>query len=472
MLRRFALAWVFVGCLGWSVTAPAQLVGRPCVSCGGTSCVSPGSCVGALPGGASWGPNRFTTSYAPGPCDQPPTRTALGRLGMEKAWLGFVPLGATESLLTLTLAEDLIIAQTDRANVIALDAESGQLLWTSNLGRPTSQAKPAAVNSDSVFATNANVLFQLDRGTGREVRSFQLEDFAASAPAANEEYVAVGTNGGKVMGFRVRDHRLDKPPGQRPGFAFAWKSQSTVTSRPIVTDRVLAFGSQDRRLFVATMDEPQEIVYRYLTAGPIVANLGTYGNRTLLVPSTDNTLYAVDVFNPEDPKQVHWEFPTGAPVDQEPLIAGEDIYVINNRGTLFSIEPKSGTVEWVRTTGGGKLLALSPKRVYILSPDGDLFLIDRLTGDVLASPRATREGAGLCLRRYNMHLTNPLNDRLYLATKTGEIVALREIGALKPTLLREGQEKFATVKKDAELVAPPDAQPPDVGGMQPGGDNP
>ena len=61
------------------------------------------------------------------------------------------------------------------------------------------------------------------------------------------------------------------------------------------------------------MDEPQEIVYRYLTAGPIVANLGTYGNRTLLVPSTDNTLYAVDVFNPEDPKQVHWEFPTGAP---------------------------------------------------------------------------------------------------------------------------------------------------------------
>jgi outer membrane protein assembly factor BamB len=477
MLRRFVLAWAFLGGLSWTVSAMAQVAVGPCGTCGSVGCfgAKTGTCssvsggVAGFSGGAPWGASRFSTLYPPGPCDQPPTRTALARLGLERAWLEFIPLGATERLMTISLAENLILAQTSLANLTAIDAESGQLLWTANLGRPTGQARAAAVNSDSVFVSNANVLYQLDRATGREVRAFALEDFATSPPAANEEFVAVGTNGGRVVGFRVRDHSREVPPGPRAGFAFAWKSASTATSRPIVTDRILAFGSQDRRLFVATVHEPQEILYRFLTGGPIVAALGNYGNRTILVPSMDNNLYAVDVFNPEDPRAIHWEFATGAPIDQEPLVSGEDIYVINSRGVLFSVEPKTGVSEWVRPTGGGKLLALSPKRVYLLSPDGDLFLVDRATGDVLASPRATRERAGLCLRRYEMYLTNHLNDRVYLATKSGEVLALREVGALEPRHLREGQERFATIPTAAEAVpTPPGAEPPDAGAMPPG----
>lgn len=468
MFRRLALAWLLVGCLGGG--ARAQLAGGHCGTCGVSSCLGHGGVgvSGPIMGdttGFAWGSGR-TRNLGPGPGNPLPTRTALARLGLERAWFGYVPVGATESVMALSLAEDLLFAQTDRANLVAMDAESGQILWMANLGSPTAQAKPVSVNSNSVFATNANTLYQLDRGTGRVMRQFNLEDFATSPTGANEDYVLVGTNSGRVVAFQVRDRSKENPPGPSAGsFAFAWKSAATVTSRPIVSEKLVAFGSQDRRLFVAT-NSPARILYRFLTAGPITAGLAPYGSRTVLVPSRDNNLYAVDLFDPEDPKQIHWEFATGAPIDQEPLVSGDEVFVINSGGVIFSVDPKTGSPRWSRPTGGGKLLAMSPRRIYLLSPDGDLFLIDRETGDELASPRATRERAGLNLRNYNLFLTNNRNDRVYLGTKNGQVFSFRELGALTPQPLRVEKVPFGTLfggEEDANGEAtPPDAGDPGV----------
>lgn len=464
MLRRFALAWALIGSLG--VTAWSQ---GPCGTCGksvhaaGSSC----SAAGSTATGSLWGSGRFSTGYPPGPCDAPPARTPLARLGLERSWLVYIPIGPGENVMTMSVDEDMLFTQTDQANLYALDAESGQILWTVNLGRPTKQAKPVSVNSHSVFATNADMLFMIDRATGRIVTSFHLEDFATSPTAANEEFVVVGTNSGRVVAFRVRDHSGDSPPGPRIGFAFAWKSAATVTSRPIITEHMLAFGSHDRRLFVATA-EPHQILYRYMTGGAITAPIAPYGKRTVLVPSADNILYAVDLFDPEDPAQTQWQVATGAPLQQEPLVAGEDVYVINARGVMFSIEPKTGSTRWVHATSGGRFLSLGTNRVYLQTDDGDLFIIDRETGDVLATPVATRERAGLCLRRYNLHVTNHVNDRIYLGNRRGEIIGLREIGAFEPRPLRTSDEVWGEIPQGDAMPAQPGEKPVDDAPM----DNP
>ncbi|MFO0959057.1 MAG: PQQ-binding-like beta-propeller repeat protein [Isosphaeraceae bacterium] len=379
--------------------------------------------------------------------------------------MAYIPIGPGESVMTLSVDEDLLFAQTDQANLYALDSESGQVLWTANLGRPTRQAQPVSVNSRSVFATNANTLYMIDRPTGRIVTAFQLEDFATSPTAANEDFVVVGTNSGRVVAFHVRDRSGENPPGPRMGFAFAWKSAATVTSRPIVTEKMLAFGSQDRRLFVAT-NEPHQILYRYVTGGPITAPIAPYGTRTVLVPSTDNILYAVDLFDPEDPQQIQWQVATGSPLTQEPLVAGEDIYTINSRGAIFSIEPKTGATKWVRATQGGRLLALGTNRLYLQTIDGDLFLIDRATGDILASPVATRERAGLCLRRYDLHVTNQVNDRIFLGNRRGELIGLREVGSFQPRPLRTSTEEWGAIPKGVRMPTMPGGDQPEDAAME------
>ena len=63
-----------------------------------------------------------------------PTRSAMARLGLEQDWMGLVPIVGTERLLSISIAENLLFAQTDKANFYTYDAESGRLLWVANLG--------------------------------------------------------------------------------------------------------------------------------------------------------------------------------------------------------------------------------------------------------------------------------------------------------------------------------------------------
>ena len=78
----------------------------------------------------------------------------------------------------------------------------------------------------------------------------------------------------------------------------------------------MAFASQDGRAYVA-LDNPHTLLFRYLTGGPIIGSLGTFGTRTLIIPSSDRTLYAIDLFTGD----TKWTVPTGAALEREPILA-------------------------------------------------------------------------------------------------------------------------------------------------------
>jgi len=324
-----------------------------------------------------------------------PTRTALNRLGLEKAWYAAVPMGiSNERVLTMNLAEDMVFVQTNMANLHAYEAETGKYLWGASLGRRTFDARPISVNSDRVFATNGPILLSLDRRTGRTAWTAQMEGTAVGSTAATEERVMVGLASGKLVAYNVRDHTQDNPPGRSAGsFTWAWQTGATITARPVPADRVVAFASQDGYVYVA-LDNPHTLLYRYLTGGPIIGSLGTFGTRTLIVPSTDRTLYGVDLFTGE----TLWTVPTGAALEQEPIVSGDTVYVLNAAGRLLAIDPAGGAIRWDANIGRGRILAVGATRLYGETRDHDLGIIDRSTGKMLVSPRETRERAGLDLR--------------------------------------------------------------------------
>ncbi|MHC5544155.1 PQQ-binding-like beta-propeller repeat protein, partial [Singulisphaera rosea] len=97
----------------------------------------------------------------------------------------------------------------------------------------------------------------------------------------------------------------------------------------------------------------------------------------------------------------------------------------------------TGSPRWSTSTHGGRLLAASPSRLYLETHDDDLFIIERTTGRMVVDPRSSYQRAGLNLRDFNIGVTNDLNDRVYLATSSGLIIALREIGHTQPHLIRD-----------------------------------
>lgn len=400
-----------------------------------------------------------------------PSRPALDRLGLEKHWSAVAPLGGrTERLIQISLAEDLLFVQTDEANFHVYDAESGRYLWGVDLGRASFVALPAAVNSDQVFVTNAKTLFCLHRGTGREMWKTELQDFPSAPTAADEETAVVGLVNGMLSAFSTRDHSQDKPT---PGYSaatnlFNWKSNKRISGRPIPANRVIAFGSQDGKAYVAQI-QPPLLLSRFLTGGPIVASMGAFGTRTLLVPSTDNNLYATDLYTAD----LQWVFSSGAPIEQEPLVSNNEVLVLNKAGEVYSVNPQSGEANWSRRTFESKILALGSDRLYLTSADRDLMVLDRQSGRVVFDPRGTHERAGLNLRPYSLSLTNRSNDRLYFATPSGVIVCIREAGKTAPTPLRDLSKEQAfgylpDPPSDSETAPAPPANAPETAPVEGG----
>jgi hypothetical protein len=273
----------------------------------------------------------------------------------------------------------------------------------------------------------------------------------------------VGLSNGKLVSYVLFDP-ADKRKVLYPQAREWWNWQTgrgALTSRPIPAQQFVAFGGQDGKLYVALSALPTDLIpamlYRIATGGEIAAPLGAYGTRTILVPSGDNNVYAVDLFS----ASVSWVYPSGAPVLQEPLVADDDVYAVNTAGLLTSLDAKTGNAHWTTSTHGGRLMSVGAKRIYLESYDDDLFIVDRGTGKMLADPRATAQRAGLNLREYTVGLTNNLNDRLFMATPSGLMICLREMGQIKPRPLRDPKlPPFGYVPPEGALAPAGGAAPP------------
>jgi outer membrane protein assembly factor BamB len=348
--------------------------------------------------------------------------------------MAVVPLHETERLLRISRSADLFFAQTDGGGLHVYDSESGKLLWTASLGEHTPRAFPVSSNSYAVFGTCADVLSALDRRTGRLIWRTHLGAVPSCGTVADDDRVLVGTLEGRVNSYSLREKgaKGDMKIRTAPAEEWGWQTDGPIHTLPLTAEHVVALGSSDGRVYVVMKDE-RTTLYRVRTGGPIGEGLGAYGTRTLLVPSADNNLYAVDLLTAEN----QWTFASGAPIDQAPLVAGEDIYSLNQSGYLTLLDPATGNVRWSAPTPEGRFLALGANKVYLRSWTNDLIIVARGTGQIVADPAATFRRAGLNLREYGLSMLNRFDDRMYFATASGMVLCLREAGATQPRLLRD-----------------------------------
>jgi len=111
-----------------------------------------------------------------------PGRRALARINLDLQFTSMVPLNGAERLTSLSIDDGLLFAQTNHANFHTFDAETGRYLWGAHLGTITTASRPASVNSTTVYVTNSNKLFGLDRRTGRPIWSRDLTDIPRVRP--------------------------------------------------------------------------------------------------------------------------------------------------------------------------------------------------------------------------------------------------------------------------------------------------
>ena len=272
------------------------------------------------------------------------------------------------------------------------------------------------------------MLSALDRGTGKIMWKIDVGAIPSCGTVCDDDRVMVGLSTGKVRAFSLRETIGKGKPQIRkvPVEAWGWQTGGAIRTLPLPAEHMIALGSTDGRVYVVMKNERTSL-YRFATGGSIGAGFGGFGTTTLLIPSADDNLYALNILTAE----LEWTFPSGSPIDQAPLVAGEDIYVINQAGNLSQLDPSTGSVRWTTPTQGGRLLRSAAED---LPPLGQSRPLRRrsATGRVLADPGATFQRAGLNLREFDLSLVNHYDDRIYFGTSSGMIVSIRELGPRLP----------------------------------------
>ncbi len=368
-----------------------------------------------------------------------PTQDQLSRFGLERAWWGQATLNPSrDKVRHVTVDEDLVYVQASSGITTAFSSETGERLWATQLGRFDQPSFPAVSNEDLALVVVGSTMYGIEKRSGKTVWTLVLPGQPSTGPSVDENQVYVGTLDGSVYAFSLRKIRQLYREQRLPQWsheALVWRYQAgkEITSPPIVTGRVVNFASRDGSLYSVSAPD-RKLLYQLQTDKPIVAPLARLG-KVQYMASEDNTFYALNVEN----GKVHWEFTSGLPIRRAPFAIGNDLYITPDRGGMYCLEAGTGVQRWWQPSLT-RFLAVAGGSMFASDDDGNLLKVSRANGAIAGA---------FPLRTYTIRVSNDRTDRLYLATESGLIIALRQKGELLPIF-----HKFPDRLPIVPLVAP------------------
>lgn len=169
----------------------------------------------------------------------PPDQSAIERLNLKTVWTVNLPVsGRKDSIAHIQPLDDQVFVQTRAGLLIALDALTGRVQWSAQLGAGnTVSTYPVAANSRFVFAANLTKLYSFHRYTGVVDFTTEMGSPPTAGLAADETgvYCALEGRTGSSGANRVLVYDLPPPiaitvpPGRSRWMPTA--SRSTTPSR-------------------------------------------------------------------------------------------------------------------------------------------------------------------------------------------------------------------------------------------------
>ncbi|VTR92219.1 Pyrrolo-quinoline quinone repeat-containing protein OS=Isosphaera pallida (strain ATCC 43644 / DSM 9630 / IS1B) GN=Isop_2256 PE=4 SV=1: PQQ: PQQ_2 [Gemmata massiliana] len=137
----------------------------------------------------------------------PPEKAVLDRLNLRTEWSVVVPVeGNRDTLSQVQTIGDQVFVQTRTGTLAAIDALTGRVQWTAQLGNGTSwTAYPVAANANFVFAAHVTKLYAFYRYTGVTEFVTELGTTPTTGLVADNEavYCVLGTRSGSVGSHRI-----------------------------------------------------------------------------------------------------------------------------------------------------------------------------------------------------------------------------------------------------------------------------
>lgn len=392
-----------------------------------------------------------------------PTARELSRIGLEQSWWSQSTIDSQSDVLVhLTADEDAVFAQSRTGIVTAFDGETGERMWARLLGTPNAPSYPVTTNDDQVLIAAGMNLYAIDKRTGQQMWELNLPHHPSTAPGVDDTQAYIGSLDGSAYAFdlaKIRELYQDQRLPEWSNVAQNWRytTGAELTSPPVSSGRNVNFTSLDGSLYSISKGDGS-LTFQFETNGPIRTPVGR-NHDSLFIASEDVRFFCININN----GRLRWTFVPGLPIRKQPRVVAESVYIAPERGGIYSLSVDSGLINWHQSRATTFLTA-TDDRVYASDELRNILVLSRDDGAIISS---------LPLRCMNVFVDNDRTDRLFLATDSGVVLALKEADSefpryhkfpeRQPILPPMGPEPEvpADVPSDADAVpvAPEDAAP-------------
>jgi hypothetical protein len=397
-----------------------------------------------------------------------PETTAL-RHGLARPWVTQIQVDrARGRVRDVVLYDGVIYVQTDRANIHAVDAETGQSLWAAQVGRPDHPSVTPGACDDLLATVNGSRLYVLNRYTGAVLQEVEVKGAPGGGVAMSRKRVYVPMVNGMIMAYRVEplvdplkelgkidpdetpEKKKEREEERRQNIRLkqeyvppmAYQSAGRTLVQPLVTfadsnEEFVTWTTDRGYLNLARIDRRSEdfLVLKWrLPTGESITASPSYLPRDpnveddvdrVFIGSRDGYVYALA----ERSGEKLWRFSAGEPI-VEPTAAIEDrLYASTQLGGLYCLDAKTGKQQWF-APDILRFLAAGKDRVYAADRIGRMQILDAKTGgrvDVLETEALP------------VKVMNTQTDRVYLGTTTGLLQCLRAAEQVQPIHWGEGR---------------------------------
>ena len=350
----------------------------------------------------------------------------LNRAGLTRSWWGQAVTNAQrDRLLYMTSDDTSVYLQTSSGLVTAFDTETGRRRWGTQVGQSDRPTYPLSVDGNNLLIVNGMDLSSIDSVSGDVRWSFKLPGQPASSPSGLGGMIYVGFLDGSLFAFdgdliqKLADKQLLPSWGYR-SVAWRYKTSAAIASPAMVTQKYVAFASENGTLYSVTKRD-RELLFQFETDARLTASPVLY-KESLLVASEDYKVYSIGLRN----GRYNWQFSAGGPLIVPPLVVGNEAFITPENAGLLSLNADNGRVNWTRPNVR-RVLSVSPGHVYVFDNMTNLIVLNRQNGGVVSSVR---------LEPFRFYVANDRSDRIFVATESGLVMCLQEIGRDFPLLHR------------------------------------
>ena len=312
------------------------------------------------------------------------------------------------SRLKPVYAYDKLYAADRHGNVVAMEPETGNVVWEKNFATFRTEGMLSSVSNlwssgesariGGIFVADRHVFVgtengyvaALDAESGELVWDATVPGEVLAAPAADDGILVVNTGAGSLFGFNTRTgeqlwrHEGDTPPLTLRGI-----------SGPIASNGGVIVGAPTGKLQVNLIDT------------------GVLAWETVIsTPSGATELERI------------------VDIDTTPVLYGGTIYTVSYNGTLAAVELRSGRVIWKREYSSYRNLNLDGNQIFVVDNASNVYALDRRNGVELWS-----QGT---LKQRSLTAATPVGEYVVVGDKwgflhwiekeSGEIVARLDVG--------------------------------------------